>query len=88
VNPDVDGLSYKVILDLVNATTQADTVWFTTKGQVAIPLRLRKLYNIEDGTRGILKRKPGERPMSEWWLEHKYEEKELEAADYARHGAR
>jgi AbrB family looped-hinge helix DNA binding protein len=92
----------------VNATTPADTVRFTTKGQVVIPLRLRKLYHIEDGTRaivtateegillkpvtkhainrlrGILKRKPGEPPMSEWWAEHKREEKELEEAKYAR----
>ncbi len=38
----------------VNTTTQADTVWFTTKGQVVIPLRFRKLYHIEDGTRAII----------------------------------
>ena len=92
----------------MKATTPADTVRFTTKGQVVIPLRLRKLYHIEDGTRaivtateegillkpvtkhainrlrGILKRKPGEPPMSEWWAEHKREEKELEEAKYAR----
>ncbi|MEK7686745.1 MAG: AbrB/MazE/SpoVT family DNA-binding domain-containing protein [Verrucomicrobiota bacterium] len=92
----------------MNTTTQADTVWFTTKGQVVIPLRLRKLFNIEDGTRaivtatdegillkpvtkhainrlrGILKRKPGEPPMSEWWAEHKRAEKELEERKYAR----
>ena len=92
----------------MNTTTQADTVWFTTKGQVVIPLRLRKLYHIEDGTRaivtatdegillkpvtkhainrlrGILKRKPGQPPMSEWWVEHQREEKELEERKYAR----
>lgn len=28
-------------------------MWFTTKGQVVIPLRLRKLFHIEDGTRAI-----------------------------------
>ena len=38
----------------VNTTTQTNTVWFTTKGQVVIPLRLRKLFHIEDGTRAIL----------------------------------
>ncbi len=38
----------------MNTTAQADTVWFTTKGQVVIPLRLRKLYQIEDGTRAIV----------------------------------
>ena len=38
----------------MNTTEQADTVWFTTKGQVVIPLRLRKLFHIEDGTRAIV----------------------------------
>ncbi len=38
----------------MNTTTRSDTVWFTTKGQVVIPLRLRKLYHIEDGTRAIV----------------------------------
>ena len=92
----------------MNTTAPADSVRFTTKGQVVIPLRLRKLYHIEDGTRaivtateegillqpvtgalikrgrGIIKRKPGEPPMSEWWAEHKRQEKELEEAKYAR----
>jgi bifunctional DNA-binding transcriptional regulator/antitoxin component of YhaV-PrlF toxin-antitoxin module len=92
----------------VNTTSPADTVWFTTKGQVVIPLRLRKLYHIEDGTRaivtatdegillqpvtrhainrlrGILKRKPGDKPLAEEWAEHQRQEKELEEAKYAR----
>ena len=38
----------------MDKTVQADTVWFTTKGQVVIPLRLRKLYHIENGTRAIV----------------------------------
>ena len=38
----------------MSMTSQADTVWFTTKGQVVIPLRLRRLYHIEDGTRAIV----------------------------------
>ena len=38
----------------MSATDQADTVWFTTKGQVVIPQRLRKLFQIEDGTRAIV----------------------------------
>jgi AbrB family looped-hinge helix DNA binding protein len=86
----------------MNVTEKADTVWFTTKGQVVIPLRLRKQFHIENGTRavvqatsdgillkpvtaalikrgrGIVKRKSGEPSMSEWWAEHKREEKELE----------
>src|SRR5438552_7869244 len=80
---------YSVILLDMNTTEKADTVWFTTKGQVVIPLRLRKQFHIEDGTRavvtatsegillkpvtaalikrgrGILKRKPGDEPLTE-----------------------
>jgi AbrB family looped-hinge helix DNA binding protein len=29
-----------------------------------------------DRLRGILKRKPGEPPMAEWWVEHKRQERE------------
>ena len=92
----------------MNMTEPVDTVRFTTKGQVVIPLRLRRLYHIEDGTRaivtptdegillrpvtrhainrlrGILKRKPGDKPFAEEWAEHKRQEKELEEAKYAR----
>jgi AbrB family looped-hinge helix DNA binding protein len=38
----------------MNTTNQTDTVWFTTRGQVVIPLRLRKQFHIEDGTRAIV----------------------------------
>jgi AbrB family looped-hinge helix DNA binding protein len=86
----------------VSTIAKSDTVRFTTKGQVVIPLRFRKLYHIEDGTRavlsatedgillkpitaalikrgrGIIKRKPGDAPLSEWWAEHQRAEKELE----------
>ena len=96
----------------MNMTGQTDTVWFTTRGQVVIPLRLRKLYHIEDGTRaiitatdegillrpvtaamiergfGLLKRKPGDRPLVEEWAEHKREEREKEETRYVRHGSR
>ena len=92
----------------MNVTEKSNTVWFTTKGQVVIPLRLRKQFQIEDGTkavvqatpegillkpvtaatirklRGILKRKPGDKPFAEEWAEHKREEMELEEAKYAR----
>lgn len=34
--------------------------------------------------RGILKRKPGDKPFDQEWAEHKREEKELEEARYAR----
>jgi AbrB family looped-hinge helix DNA binding protein len=83
-------------------TEKLETVWFTTKGQVVIPLRLRKQFDIEDGTkavvqatpegillkpmtaalikrgRGILKRAPGSRPLTEDRAEHKKRERALE----------
>jgi AbrB family looped-hinge helix DNA binding protein len=86
----------------MNMNEKPDTVWFTTKGQVVIPLRLRKQFHIEDGTRaivtattdgillkpvtaalikrgrGILKRKPGDKPFADEWPEHKKQERELE----------
>ena len=103
----LDGLLLN-ILSSINVTEKADTVRFTNKGQVVIPLRLRKQFHIENGTkavvqatpegillkpvtsvtirrlRGILKRKPGDKPFDEEWAEHKREEKELEEAKYAR----
>ncbi len=39
-----------VILTHMSMTEKLETVWFTTKGQVVIPLRLRKQFDIEDGT--------------------------------------
>ena len=86
----------------MNAPVKADTVLFTTKGQVVIPAKLRRQYHIENGTRaiveatpdgillkpvtkhaverlrGILKRKPGEKPLAEEWAEHKRKERALE----------
>ncbi len=38
----------------MNTTSTADTIRFTTKGQVVIPLRLRKQFHIEEGTRAIV----------------------------------
>ena len=91
--------------------TKADSVRFTTKGQVVIPMWLRKQFNIEDGTRaivtptpdgillrpvtsqmiergfGLLRHKPGGKPLAEEWSEHKREEKEQEEANHGRHGA-
>jgi len=86
----------------MNTTKKSDSVWFMTKGQVVIPVRLRRQFHIEAGTRaivsatedgillkpvtrhaiergfGIIKRKPGEKPMKEWWVEHKRRENDLE----------
>jgi AbrB family looped-hinge helix DNA binding protein len=92
----------------MSTAAKSDSVWFTTKGQVVIPMWLRKQFHIEDGTKavvqatpegillkpvtsvtirrlkGILKRKPGDKPFAAEWAEHKREEKELEEAKYAR----
>ena len=89
-------------------TTKTETVSFTVKGQVVIPRRIRREFEIEKGTkavvqatpegillkpitgaaikraRGILKRKPGEKPFRQWWAAYKKEEKALEEARYAR----
>ena len=86
----------------MSITERTETVRFTTKGQVVIPLRLRKQFEIESGTRavvqataegiilkpltaalikrgrGILKRKPGEKPLAEDWAKHRRHERELE----------
>ena len=35
-------------------TPKSDSVWFTTKGQVVIPARLRREFHIENGTRAIV----------------------------------
>jgi AbrB family looped-hinge helix DNA binding protein len=42
----------------MNMTKAVNAVWFTTKGQVVIPLRLRKQFHIEDGTKAILEATP------------------------------
>jgi bifunctional DNA-binding transcriptional regulator/antitoxin component of YhaV-PrlF toxin-antitoxin module len=92
----------------MSTTSKTDSVWFTTKGQVVIPMWLRKQFHIENGTkaivqstaegillkpvtkhavarlRGILKRKPGAKPLAEEWAEHAASEKALEEAKYER----
>ena len=42
----------------MTTTDKPETVWFTTKGQVVIPLRLRKQFDIEDGTKAVLQATP------------------------------
>jgi AbrB family looped-hinge helix DNA binding protein len=42
----------------VNATSRSNSVWFTTKGQVVIPMWLRKQFQIEDGTKAIVEATP------------------------------
>lgn len=38
--------------------SESETVWFTTKGQVVIPRRLRKEFHIEEGTRAVVMATP------------------------------
>lgn len=50
----------------------SDTVWFTTKGQVVIPRRLRKEFHIEEGTRAIVTATPEGillKPVTSWAIE-------------------
>lgn len=92
----------------MSATVQPESVRFTTKGQVVIPMWLRKQFEIEVGTRavvqatpegillkpitavtirrlrGILKRKPGDKPLAEEWADHRRAEKELEETKHGR----
>jgi hypothetical protein len=37
---------------------------------------------------GLLKRKPGDKPLAEEWAEHKREERVKDKARHARHGSR
>lgn len=39
-------------------TTQTDTVYFSSKGQVVIPRRLRREFEIEEGTRASVQATP------------------------------
>lgn len=53
----------------MNATEKIETVWFTTKGQVVIPLRLRKQFDIEDGTKAVVQATPEGiliKPVTKW----------------------
>lgn len=38
----------------MSVTRNTHSVWFTTKGQVVIPARLRKQFHIEEGTKAIV----------------------------------
>ena len=93
---------------IMSATGRTDSVRFTTKGQIVIPAKLRRQFDIHKGTRaiveatpdgillkpvtkhaiahlrGILKRKPGDKPLAEEWAEHQATEKALEEAKYGR----
>jgi AbrB family looped-hinge helix DNA binding protein len=56
----------------MNATEKAETVWFTTKGQVVIPAWLRKQFDIEDGTKAVVQATPEGillKPVTRWAIE-------------------
>ena len=42
----------------MNVTTKAESVYFSVKGQVVIPRRLRKEFEIEEGTRAYVEATP------------------------------
>lgn len=42
----------------MSAALKSDSVWFTTKGQVVIPMWLRKQFHIEDGTKAVVQATP------------------------------
>ena len=42
----------------MNTATKAETVYFSIKGQVVIPRRLRKEFEIEEGTRAYVQSTP------------------------------
>jgi AbrB family looped-hinge helix DNA binding protein len=54
------------------ATLKLDTVSFGTKGQVVIPRRLRKEFEIENGTRAVVQATPEGiliKPVTRWAIE-------------------
>ena len=56
----------------MNTTEAANAVWFTTKGQVVIPRRLRKQFHIEDGTKAIVEATAEGillKPVTRWAIE-------------------
>jgi antitoxin PrlF len=50
----IDGVFVFGHIYTMSMTESAQAVWFTTKGQVVIPLRLRKQFHIQDGTKAIV----------------------------------
>jgi len=42
----------------MSSTRRTDSVRFTTKGQIVIPAKLRRQFNIQEGTRAIIEATP------------------------------
>jgi AbrB family looped-hinge helix DNA binding protein len=56
----------------VSAASTTETVWFTTKGQIVIPRRLRKEFHIEEGTRAVVTATPEGillKPVTKWSID-------------------
>ncbi|MBN9689623.1 MAG: AbrB/MazE/SpoVT family DNA-binding domain-containing protein [Verrucomicrobia bacterium] len=56
----------------MSTARKSDTVWFTTKGQVVIPMWLRKQFHLEDGTKAIVETTPEGihlKPVTRWAIE-------------------
>jgi AbrB family looped-hinge helix DNA binding protein len=66
IPPEDSNPTYVMLTDIIayvrianmSPTEKLETVWFTTKGQVVIPLRLRKQFDIEDGTKAVVQATP------------------------------
>lgn len=59
----------------MSTATKSDSVWFTTKGQVVIPARLRRQFHIENGTKAIVEATPEGillKPVTRWAIERGY----------------
>jgi AbrB family looped-hinge helix DNA binding protein len=55
--------------------TKAESVYFSIKGQVVIPRRLRKQFHIEDGTKAIVEATTDGillKPVTRWAIERGY----------------
>ena len=56
----------------MNPPSASETVWFTAKGQVLIPRRMRREFNIEEGTRAVAISTPDGillKPVTKWSIE-------------------
>jgi AbrB family looped-hinge helix DNA binding protein len=56
----------------LSTTSKPEVVWFTTKGQVVIPSRLRREYHIEEGTKAVVTATADGillKPVTKWSIE-------------------
>src|SRR4029077_988744 len=59
----------------MSTTPKTDAVWFTSKGQIVIPARLRKQFRIENGTKAVVEATPEGillKPVTSWAIERGY----------------